>query len=294
MAQRVKSTALVWGAAIGFSLMLIDAFALNSRFHSEPLVATMRGGAVTQAQFDEALARVGHPVDVEARQRVLDFLIDEELLVLRAKSVGLIESDRTIRKALSRAVIDRQVKAALANAPTERELRRFYDEHQALFTSGATIYLTQLFFNRAAFTEQGATGLSARERAEATRRALLAGEEPESYGDPLASPLPEALIPVSILHRKLGPTMATQVKTLRPGQVSEVIDSGGGYHVFIGRDFTPAALRPYDSIKDEVLSEYRRRARDHALEQKLRALWAQSTIRIARNLTIDLPVTTPQ
>jgi PPIC-type PPIASE domain len=289
MAESKKNRALVWGGAIGFCLMLLDAFSLNFRFNREPLAAKMVGGAVTQAQLNEALTRLGQPVEREVRQQVLDFLIDEELLVLRAKSVGLVESDRTIRKALSRAVIDQQVKAAIAHSPSKSELRGFYDDHRALFTSGEKIYLKQLFFKKGDVNEEvlQGSGRNAKDRAEVARRALLSGDGSESLGDPLPSALPETLIPVSILHRTLGPTMAALVKTLRTGQVSDVIDSGGGYHLFICRDFTAAQLRPYEAIKDEVLSEYRRRARDYALEKKLRELWARSDIRITEKLNID-------
>jgi PPIC-type PPIASE domain len=290
MVEAVNRRVLVLGGGVGFFLMLVDAFSLNMRFHSEPLVATMVGGAVTQAQLNEAVTRVDNAAEGEARQRVLDFLIDEELLVLRAKSVGLVESDRTIRKALSRAVIDQQVKAAIAHSPSDSELRGFYGDHRALFTSGEKIYLKQLFFKKGAVNEdelQG-SGRNAQDRAETARRALLAGDGSESLGDPLPSALPETLIPVSVLHRMLGPTMAARVKTLRPGQVSGVIESGGGYHLFIGRDFTAAELRSYEAIKDEVLSEYRRRARDYVLEKKLHELWARSDIRIAKALNIDI------
>lgn len=290
MTECVKKRVLVWGIALGFCLMLVDAFSLNMRFQSVPLAAKMTGGSVTQAQLNLALSKVGSPAEGEARQRVLDFLVDEELLVLRAKAVGLVESDRTIRKALSRAVIDQQVKEAIAYSPSEGELRLFYDDHRALFTAEEKIHLKQLFFKKTALDKQGqeTSSLDAKARCEATRGALLAGDDFKPLNDPLLATLPETLIPASIMHRTLGPTMAAQVKTLRPGQVSEVIESGGGYHVFIGQDFIEAQLRPYETVKDDVLSEYRRRARDNVLEKKLDTLLAQSDIRIAKKLNIDL------
>ncbi len=300
MTEAAKKKILFLGLALGFALMLVDAFSLSIRVGSEPLAAKMVGGTVTQAQLNQAITQVGLSDQGEDRQRVLDFLIDEELLILRAQSVGLLESDRTIRKALSRAVIDEQVKEAIAQAPSDKQLRLFYQDHQAMFMSGEMIHLRQLFFKKSRVSaervlnepESQGDSLNAKERADATRRRLLVGGDEKPLNDPLPSALPDALIPVSILHRTLGPTMAAQVKTMRPGQISEVIESGGGYSLFICQNYIEAKLRPYEAIEGEVLSEYRRRARDTALENKLRALWARADIQISEKLNIDLSALT--
>ena len=89
--------------------------------------------AVSRESYEQALAAVAGDrkegtLREEDRQRVLDRLVDQELLIDRAIELGLHERDPQIRNQLVTAMIDFLVRQAEddARAADESELREFY------------------------------------------------------------------------------------------------------------------------------------------------------------------------
>jgi hypothetical protein len=64
------------------------------------------------------------------RARILDRLVEEELLVQHGLSLGLVASDRPVREAVVRAMVESAVAESASRAPSEEELRALYREAQ--------------------------------------------------------------------------------------------------------------------------------------------------------------------
>ena len=73
------------------------------------------------------------------RVHVLDRLIEEELLIQAAVSDGLVERDRAVRQAITRAMLAAIVTDSASARPTREELRAFYAENAALFAQADEI-----------------------------------------------------------------------------------------------------------------------------------------------------------
>ena len=133
---------LLVGAALGAAL---SAYGIAARRAPAPTVppgavAVVDAAVISRADLDRALAAVASDrragrLTADDPTRVLDRLIDEELLVQRALELGLAARDPAIRAQLSGAMIDVIAARghAQAGAATDAELRAFYDENAAFF-----------------------------------------------------------------------------------------------------------------------------------------------------------------
>src|SRR5262249_43593601 len=117
------------GVTVGLLLAAVGALMPTTSNFSGNIVAWVNGKAITSHDVELVLQRLNHDRAAlpEERREALQRLIDQELLVQRGVEIGLLESDRTVRKALVMAMIDAIVADVLAKEPTEEELRAFYD-----------------------------------------------------------------------------------------------------------------------------------------------------------------------
>jgi len=218
------------------------------------------------------------------RSRVLDRLIDEELLVQRGLELGIVRSDSRVRKDLTFAVIDSVMADVGDTQPSDSELRAFYDKNRDFFSGPGRLRVRQIFCR----TPTNADAPMALDRARQAVRRLRAGEDfdevKRELGDPELAPLPDAPLPPTKLIDYLGPTAARTAAGLKMSATSDPVRSSTGYHVLqlLGREPEPAP--PLDDIKQEVLAEYRRRAGDRALRKYLDDLRARADVAIRQKL----------
>lgn len=219
-------------------------------------------------------------VDEADRRRVLDRLIDEELLVERGLELGLAEHDVTVRKGISAAMIDAVVAEAETVEPSAADLAAFWEEHRDLFARPGRLRLRQVWV-RAPGTDDGAA--LARARAAAAR--LRAGEElarvRDALGDPEVVPLPDGPLPPGKLLDYLGPTALRTALGLDVGGVSDPVRSSSGYHVLQVVERVDGTVPVLDEVRDEVRAEFRRRAGDRALRAYLDDLRSRAEIELA-------------
>jgi parvulin-like peptidyl-prolyl isomerase len=268
-------------AAAGLAVALAGALSPRVRLDRGDAAAVVNDVAIPRAALERAAARLGvSPDDAAARDAVLARLVDEELLVQRAGEIGLVDSDREIRKALVRAAIDRTVDAAPRTA-TEAALRTFHAANADFFRAPRRLHLRAL-----AFPLRGEPDTAARRAADAHR--ALAGGAPfdevarkavqEGAAVPVASVADEPL-PEPALRRALGPTLAEAALALdAPGAVSAPVRAGDALHVVLLVDAQPAHGAPFEDVRDAVEAEWRRRAADEALAALLARLRRETAI----------------
>jgi len=237
-------------------------------------VALVDGSPIWRADYERALSGVatatGSAPDGETRRRVLQRLIDEELLVQRGLELGLAARDRRVRADLSAAVIGLLVATAEDGEeaePDEEELRRFHADNARWFRSSPQLALDALFFR--ASSENAGAGL---ERATQARERLVAGEtfdDVRSTSDAPDVELPGGPLTPRALGELVGSTATRAALALGPGQVSEPVRTASGYFVVRVRERLEGASPPFDEARDAVAAEHRRRTGERGLESFL-------------------------
>jgi hypothetical protein len=101
-------------------------------------IALVNGRPIREEDYARAVALVEGDkrteVTAEDRDHILDRLIEEELLIQRGIEIGLVDSDRSVRKAITQAMLASIVAESASAQPSEGELHTFYAENPSLFT----------------------------------------------------------------------------------------------------------------------------------------------------------------
>lgn len=211
------------------------------------VIAWVNDRPISRSSYENALQAVagdrkGGTLRGDDRDRVLQRLIDQELLIDRAVELGLHERDPQIRNQLATAMIDFLVRRAEdeAAAADEAALRAFYEQNHFRF-----------------------------ERSPQYRVALEGGEVP----------LPDGLLLAKELEQRLGPSAARKVAELEVGELAIIGKDGGRYTVRMleRRDGT---LVPFDQARDAVEAAYLRDRSEAAVREFLEVARQHTDIRV--------------
>ena len=281
---------LVVGAVLG---MLLAAYGIlrTSEGLARPVpadaVAIVDGRLLPRADYERRLTALANdrraPLDAKERRRVLERMIDEELLFGRALELELPSRDATARKDLIRGVVDAIVANAPSEAPTEADLRALYDADRGFFAPEARLRVRSLWFRVVDPLETAA----AEARAGMALEALRAGEPFDAVAARLADveplPIPEAPLPLAKLVEYLGPSAARAAAALEPDNVSEPIRTATGVRLVLLVERSVPSEVGFDPLRPRVLAEWRRRHDERALEEVLADLRGAARIEVAPN-----------
>jgi len=135
--ERRARIGLAAGALVGILLAAAGVFApspsLAGRLGSDA-IAWVNDKAISAEDFASRLQQAAsdnrNELTDEDRARVVNQLIDEELLVQRGVEIGLADSDQTVRKAISAAMIQLIIATeSSSEQPSEDDLRAFFEDH---------------------------------------------------------------------------------------------------------------------------------------------------------------------
>jgi parvulin-like peptidyl-prolyl isomerase len=251
-------------------------------------VATVNGTAISADTYARLVE--GYESDTrelaseEMRRRILDRLIEEELLVQRGLALGLAESDRRVRADIVQAMIRSAVVEAESEEPTERQLAAFYEEQREHFTTPGRLRVAQLSVS----VRGAADDARARTRAEQARARLVAGEPlaqvRQALGETELSPIPDALLPPAKLREYVGPTLLRVAQAAEQGEWSAPVRSGAGYALLRVLEREPASTPPLAEIREQVKAEWTRRGGDRALRRYLDELRGDADVRVVEAL----------
>jgi len=278
---------LLLGCAVGIAVAAVGLLRSNESGAGLPAdaIARVNGQVIRRDDFLRILNGVAQDrregLSPEIGNRVLDRLIDEELLVQRGIELGLARYDTRVRKDLTAAVIESVVADAGDVQPTEAELQSFYRAHQDFFTSPGRVRVRQIWCRAATVAE--ASG--AFERAQQATQRLRAGEDFDSVRSGLAdselAAVPDTMLPLSKLADYLGPTALRTLQGLEPGQVSDPVRSTSGYHVLQLVERQSDAPRSLADIRPQVVQEFRRNTADRALRAYVEDLRSRAQVETA-------------
>jgi len=291
-AGRKRATWLLGlGAAAGLALAassLLSAPGAGGPPLPEGSVARVNGTLIRSEDLQRLLAALAAdrrtPLTDDDRRRVLDRLIEEELLVQYAMSLGLVGTDRRVRGDLVSAVLAALNASTDGYDPSTAEVEAFYRENRDYFAYPARLRVREVFVAAPRDAPDGDALARARRAAERLR----AGEEivavRAALGDEAFAPLPDAPLPPAKLREYLGPSALRVAQTLEPGAVSDPVRTPQGYYVLqlVARaDSEPAALA---EVEPQVRAEMRRRLGDRLLRERLDSLRAEADLTLAPTL----------
>lgn len=206
-----------------------------------------------------------NPLTNEDRLYILNRLIDEELLIQRGIKIGLLDSDPTVRKAISAAMIESVVTEASTVKPTTVELKTFYDENKAFFMQPGRLWVRQIYFSSSSPNPYS----RALKAVEAMQAGLNFEEALKQFGDEPILQIPDGLLPPQKLREYIGPTLLQFALTMQPNDVSNPLSSGDSYRILQMVDVQKEEVADFETIRPQVEAEFRRRAGDKALRDYL-------------------------
>ena len=266
---------LALGAAAGLVIATVGLLrgAESPDALPDGVVARVNGTPISTADFERLVSGLESDTksvaDADTRLRVLNRMIDEELLVQRGLELGLAVRDRKVRGDLSSAVIRSVVVEADEREPTPDELRAFFEREQQFFVQPGRLHVDQIFFRvRSAAELDAAEQRARRAHAELERGADFAAVR-DAAGDPVISPIPNTLLPATKLREYIGPTALAAALALEVGAWSEPVRSGVGYHILRAVEREPSRTPAFAAFEPQIRAEWRRRAGDEALRAYL-------------------------
>lgn len=276
-----------WGllACLGLILALVGAGVSPPPEPEGGALVWVNERPISAAQLSHAEKRLGGgrsgSLSESQRRVVLDLLIDEELLLQRAETLGILDSAPGVRKAIVQAAINEIVEDFLSRPFDEQVLEQFYLRHSAVFEHpGRRAVAALRFDNRAA--AQRAADAYAKGSAWANLAAM-----PEAQRIPH---LPGSPLPAHVLRRYLGPGLASVALTLNPGEVSTPVESAGSAYLLQVVTVLAPSVPAFSEILPDVRAEYLSRGRETALADKLAQLWSSADIQfnpqVAEKITV--------
>lgn len=283
---------LALGAAVGLVLAVAGIVQPGPRFDVDipPGSAAVVEGAIIETEaFERAVGLLAadskNPIGEKEREHVLNRMIEEELLVQRARELGVDQHDRRVRSLLVSSMIDSIVADAQPDEPTQDQVEDFFDANSGYFARTGRLHVRPLRFAK----RDGETDADARARATKASERLRAGDDPATVqaelGDAWVVPVPNGLLPATKLREYIGPTPTNLATNLDAGSVSEPVKGGRSWYVLRMIDREPPFTPPLDEVEDEVRAEMLRRAGDDALRSYLDQLRDRADVRIRPDAT---------
>ena len=245
---------------------------------------------IRRVDYERVLAGVARdlrgPVDEAMRRRVLDRMIDEELLVQRALDMGLAVIDRRVRGELTSGIIDSIVVETDGNEPSTRDVERHYEDNVEFFTRPGRLRARTIYFSsRRDGQDERETAF---DRATAARARLIAGEAiaavETALGDRQISPVPDTLLPASKVRDYVGPSVLAALMPLEVGAWSELVVTSSGVHLAMPIDRDAPIVPALAEVEDLVRQDLKRRRGDLALREYIDNLKAAAPIQIDETL----------
>jgi hypothetical protein len=222
------------------------------------------------------------------RARVLQQMIDEELLVQRALVLDLPETATEVRTALADSVDAQAAASALAAQPTEAALFVYYQKRRARYESYGSMQLRDLVLHVGGFQDTDQTFSQAEADAIEAVYQLRSGASVDyvlehfGFSDSGRAGRGPELDFAAKLH--LGSQLYQIAERMSTGQVSDPIAGSDGVHVLIMEVRQPPAVEDFPTARARVYSDYRQALVRQAEQANLGVLRGQARILVAPGL----------
>ena len=267
--ERIINIFLLCGLVLGIGLASISLVKETNFELEEEWIAKIENTKISKARFNLQIQAFASdkrsPLSQEDRDFVLERMIEEELLIQRAKDLGLLSTNTMVRGTIVQQMINSIISGNNIVDIKENDLRNFYNDNKSFFTSADRLRVRQLYFS-------DSDKNNALEKAEEVFLYLLEGGDFTSaskMSDSSAMKLPDTLITLGKLREYLGPSLTKVAQNMKPGEFTEPKRVINGYKILFLIDRVDAPIPEFSSIKDQVRSEFMKRRDDLALRNYL-------------------------
>ena len=278
------NTILVLGIIIGVSLASISLIKRVNFETAGDWVANIEGAKITKEkyllQLEGLRSDKRSPLTQKDKEFVLERMIEEELLIKRALDMGMLRTNPMARGTIVQQMINRIISDNDMLEVSETELNEFFNNNLGFFTNANRLRVKQIYFQD---QEDGTTTSS--QKAKQAFDKLLSGdtfEETKSLGTQTALQVPDTLMTLSKVREYLGPSLMLIAGKLEPGEFTSPKRVSGGYKIIYLVDKENSKTPDLADIKNQVISEFKKRRDDQSLRNYLEDL--KSWYDISRNL----------
>ncbi len=264
--------AVVGGGAIAAAVLLYSGW----RPGGLPVNAVAQVGehAIDRADWLRAVAAVeadrDRALDAGERARVLQHLIDEELLLQHALNSRFVRDDPGLRKTIIAALVEASTQGA---EPDEAAARALFEQNPEAFGGAPRLRVTALRV-RPGLTAPSQQQIAVALRGGPTQAALQLLD------------LPTTLLPLPQLAQRIGGSLAQTLISAPTDAVIGPLQVAGASTYAMVRERSVDRPR-YEDVADAVRAEWSHRQADRALAGLLQSLRTDTPIRIAADARAD-------
>ena len=269
--ERLINILLILGVFIGVSLALFSSIRDTNFNNSRDWAARIGGAEISKEKYLLQLEGLNSdkrvPLNKEDKAFVLERMIEEELLIQRAKDLGMFSTNTMIRGTVVQQMINMIISESSFDIVSNSELELFYEKNKGFFTNADRLRLKQIYFSE----EKG----SALKKAENLYLELIKGksiDEIDGEGDKSALEIPDVLMTLAKVREYIGPSLMQVAKMLQPGEFTTPKKVIGGYKIIVLLERKDASPPKFEFIRERVKSEYKKRKDDQALRDYLNKL----------------------
>ncbi len=197
-------------------------------------------------------------------------LVREEVMVREARALGLDTGDGVIRGRLVQKMDFLTTSVAQAMEPDDETLQGFLNANAERFTVPGQTAFAQVYLGQEAGADTVTTTLAA----------LSGGADPQTQGARSLLPGGMPLAPARTINGTFGRGFAEALAALPVGTWAGPVQSGYGAHLVRVTERTSAALPPFDTIREDVLLEWRRDTTEELAKAQYEALEAGYDIEV--------------
>jgi hypothetical protein len=236
----------------------------------ENAMARVNDQIISRENYDRAVARMSAGFSSENDSaRMLQRLVDDELLVQRGLELGMAQSDMSVRDAIINSLIASVTAEADAASPPDEELEQYLQGNADRFSYVARMAVA-------------AWQSDAEEVAQTFVKALRdQGNVPVSDAIVPVPGLPAGLQAVEQLREYLGPGITAAAADMPLGS-SAVFARRGRWMVIQILEKESAVVTDLSSIRNRVLLDYRRSLAERTLREYLEELRRRADVVVAQ------------
>ncbi|MDC3401582.1 peptidyl-prolyl cis-trans isomerase [Alphaproteobacteria bacterium] len=289
---------LGFGALTGIVLALLTLIVVGDEApHDANVVATVDGVPITRTNLDQRMnlfmRNPNFTLPSNFESRILEALIDEELLIQEAVSRGLIQADAFTRQSLDMSVARNIFIQTQQGSVSDTDLNAYYQANKERLTPPFAVQVDRIFISKYANSYESSDETQAPEEATSSsvqalqldqvRRAIQSGESfsdvKQRFSDPIGSELPQNLLRVDQLSQYLAPALIAAVQRMREGAISDALQTPDGWsflHVIRKQAATPPE---FADVKERIRKILEKEAVAKSRENYLTFLRATAIIK---------------
>lgn len=240
----------------------------------------LRSDFIAQVQLENSIPF--EQATPEQRRKVLEEMINEELLVQRGLEIDLAASDPDVR-AYMVAGVQLQVDAdVIAQRPSDADLNEYFQANKDKYTGDGIMALRDFIVAR----NEGDTKEKLLEKAKAAAAAFRMGRAADdiaaTFGLADSGKIERGDLFDFAVKIKLSPTLFETASKLAARQASEPVEEpDGNVHVLMMEKRQTSQVSVLEDARDAVLQDYKREMQNKVEEGNLAYLRSRADIQLA-------------